>query len=340
MSLIEALGATVLMYVIIYAILSLGLNLQYGTTGIVNFTYYTFVAIGAYFAGVTAMGAPPPGSGEAYILGWSLPFPIPLIIGGLMAGVAGGLLALIAFRRLRSDYLAIVTLSAGTVVFDIVNNATNLFNGSDGIYGVPAPWVQTFGLPPQDSYLVLIPIGLVVLAICWLIVHLIDGSPYGRTLRAIRDNRDVAEAFGKNAFRHQMGAMILGCVFAGLGGALTVEFVGALDPGGWTTVETFIVWAAVILGGAGSNIGVVLGALIVQGVIIQGTLFLPAFGGEALVPALRNIAIGVLVIVVMYFRPQGLIPERRHRYDRLFGRPGGMAPPTPPTQPGDGEAVS
>lgn len=321
MNAIVQLLATGLMYVVIYAILSLGLNLQFGFAGIVNFTYYTFVAAGAYLAGVTAMGPPNPTSGETYILGWSLPFPLPLIVGVVAAAMLGGVLAMIAFRRLRSDYLAIVTLCAGTVAFDIANNTGTLFNGPDGIYGVTTPFLTALHLAPQQSYLVLVPIGLICLVICWLVMAAIDRSPYGRTLRAIRDNPDVAEAFGKDTFRYRLGAMVLGCAFAGLGGALTVFFVGAMNPSGWTTVETFIVWTAVILGGAGNNLGVLLGAVLVQGVIIQGTLYLPTMGNQELLPALRNIAIGTLVILVLYFRPRGLLPERRHFYDVLARRP-------------------
>lgn len=315
-----ALIASVLMYVVIYAILSLGLNLQYGFTGVVNFTYYTFVAIGAYFAGVTAIGRPLDGSGESYILGLALPFPVPILIGAIVAAALGGALALVVFRRLRSDYLAIVTLTAGTVAFDVVNNTNSLFNGSNGIYGVSAPLSSALGVPLQDSYLVMLPLGLVLLGICWLVAHYIRNSPYGRILRAVRDNRDVSEAFGHSALRHQITMMLLGCLFAGIGGALTIEFVGALSPSGWETVETFIVWAAVIVGGSGNNLGTIVGALIVQGIIIQGTLYLPSFGSQELVPAIRNIAIGVLVILVLYFRPQGLFPEKRRLYDDSYSR--------------------
>lgn len=301
------------MYVVIYAILSIGLNLQYGVTGIVNFTYYSFVAIGAYVAGVTSMGPAPSGSGETYVLGWTLPFPVPIVAAAIIAGGGGGLLALTVFRRLRSDYLAITTLCAGTVAFDIVTNSTGLFNGPNGIYGVSTPLASTFGVPPQNDYFVLIPIGLVLLGIVWWVAHCIDLSPYGRTLRAVRESRNAAEAFGKPTLRLQLGVMVLGCAIAGIGGALTVEFVGAFNPSAFETVETFIIYAAVILGGPGSNLGVMLGAVLVQGVIIQGSLYLPAIGAESLVPAVRNMVIGAMVIFVLYFRPTGLIAEKRPR---------------------------
>jgi branched-chain amino acid transport system permease protein len=311
MSTLLPIFATAFMYVIIYAILSIGLNLQYGVTGIVNFTYYTFVAIGAYVAGVLTLGKPPAGSGETYILGLNLPFPIPIVLAALVAGLFGGLLALTVFRRLRSDYLAITTLCAGTVAFDIVTNSTGLFNGPNGIYGVPTPLASTFGVPPQNTYMVLIPIGLVILALVWWVAHCIDLSPYGRTLRAIREGRDAAAAFGKNTLRLQLGVMILGCAIAGIGGALTVEFVGAFNPSAFETVETFVVYAAVILGGPGNNLGVILGAVLVQGVIIQGSLYLPTIGAESLVPAIRNMVIGGMVILVLYFRPRGMVGETR-----------------------------
>lgn len=330
-TLLPTLG-TVLMYVIIYAILSLGLNVQYGVTGIVNFTYYSFVAVGAYVAGVTSMGPSPAGSGETYILGWTLPFPVPIVFAAVIAGLLGGLLAVTVFRRLRSDYLAITTLCAGTVAFDIVTNATGLFNGPNGIYGVSTPLASQLGVPPQNDYLVLIPIGLVILGIVWWVAHCIDRSPYGRTLRAIRDGRDAAEAFGKPTLRLQLGVMVLGCAIAGIGGALTVEFVGAFNPSAFETVETFIIYAAVILGGPGNNLGVMLGAVLIQGVIIQGSLYLPTIGSETLVPAVRNIVIGGMVILVLYFRPSGLIPERRPRLGFRRGLAARTAPPSDPIE--------
>ncbi|MHB8393933.1 MAG: branched-chain amino acid ABC transporter permease [Candidatus Dormibacteria bacterium] len=313
MNAVVALLAAALMYVIIYAILSIGLNLQYGVTGVVNFTYYSFVAIGAFIAGVTSLGHPPAGSGETYILAWTLPFPIPIVAAAIAAGFFGGLLALTAFRRLRSDYLAITTLCAGTVAFDIVNNTTGLFNGPNGIYGVATPLASRLNVPPQNDFLIMIPIGLVLLAAVWWLAHCIDLSPYGRSLRAVRESRDAAEAFGKDTFRLQLKVMVLGCVIAGIGGALTVEFVGAFNPSAFETVETFVVFSAVILGGPGNNLGVVLGAVLVQGVIIQGSLYLPAFANQELVPAIRNSVIGLMVILVLYFRPQGLVPETRPR---------------------------
>jgi branched-chain amino acid transport system permease protein len=336
-SVVITFGSSVIMYVIVYMILTLGLNLQYGFTGIVNFTYYTFVAVGAYIAGVTALGRPQPGTGELYILGANLPFPIPILLAGLAAGALGGALALVVFRRLRSDYLAIVTLAAGTVALDVATNSNSIFGGSNGIFGIPTPLAGVLGVPLQNSYMVMIPIGLVVLAICWWISHSIRNSPYGRILRSIRDNPDVAEAFGHRVLRHQLVMMLVGCFMAGVGGALTIEFVSAMSPSGWQAVETFIVWAAVIVGGSGNNLGAALGALIMQGVIIQGTLFLPSFGNQELVPAIRALAIGLLVILVLYFRPQGLIPEKRRFYDHLLpGRRGEARPEAIPTPPEGG----
>lgn len=327
--------ATGFMYVVIYAILSLGLNLQYGVTGIVNFTYYSFVAVGAYVAGVTSVGPAPSGSGETYILGWTLPFPIPIVLSALMAGVLGGLLAVTVFRRLRSDYLAITTLCAGTVAFDIVTNDTGLFNGPNGIYGISTPLASQFNVPPQNNYLVLIPIGLVLLAIVWWVAHCIDRSPYGRTLRAIRDGRDAAEAFGKPTLRLQLGVMVLGCAIAGIGGALTVEFVGAFNPSAFETVETFIVYAAVILGGPGNNVGVMLGAVLIQGIIIQGSLYLPTIGAETLVPAIRNGVIGAMVILILYFRRSGVVPEQRPRLGLPRRARAGASATLPPAEAPD-----
>src|SRR5487761_1242792 len=130
---------TLVFFFFLYSILNWGLNLQFGRTGILNFAYIAFVAVGAYFTGVLSLGQPIPGSGQSYILGSTLPFPVPLLIGGFAAPALGLFIGLIGFRRLRSDYLAIVMISLSIVLYDVVTNYVPLFDGADGLNGVPEP---------------------------------------------------------------------------------------------------------------------------------------------------------------------------------------------------------
>ncbi|MCL6452084.1 MAG: branched-chain amino acid ABC transporter permease [Alicyclobacillus sp.] len=299
-------------YFCIYCIYCWGINLQFGVAGILNFTFITFVAVGAYFAGVTALGAPDGGLSGQYILGWHLPFPIPPVLGGIAAAILAVLVGIVGLRRLRSDYLAIVTVSVGQIAWFIAGNNVHLFNGWDGISQVPQPWNSVFHLSFTNYGWVFLVICIVLAIIGYIVSQALYRSPYGRVLRAIRDDEDVAAALGKNVFAYKMSAFIIGSVFAGIGGALTVEFVGAFNPSGWTTPETFIIWAAMLIGGQGNNKGMILGAFVVPVVFNEITRFLPNIPGHPqLIDSFRGMAIGLLLILAVRFRPSGLLPERK-----------------------------
>lgn len=307
--------ANLAVYFLIYCLLTMGLNISFGLTGILDFAFITFMAIGAYFAGVTALGVATPDSQMTYILGLNLPFPLPLIAGAVAAGLLGAIIGLLAMRRLRSDYLAIVLVATWSISWNLISNLTGLFNGTTGILNVPQPLSTNFGTDPNSYVFVFIPIAAVVVATLLVVGYCIERSPFGRTLRAIRSDPDVAAAFGKHTLRLRMTAMILGATYAGTAGALTILFIGAMNPSAWAIVETVIVFSALLLGGRGNVFGAILGALLVRIVIIEGTGLLPQIPDHPeMVGALRNIAIGVLLILVLYFRPQGILPERRRRY--------------------------
>jgi branched-chain amino acid transport system permease protein len=315
--------SALLVYFFVYNILTWGLNIQFGYTGILNFAFIIFMAIGAYITGVTSMGPPSPDSGQTYVLGSSLPFPLPLLAGGIVAALFGVLVGFIALKRLRSDYMAIVTVAVGAITYDFIGNFHPLFNGWDGIGGVPAPLSDTLNLDFASYQWFFVALTGIIMLILWWVAHRIYHSPFGRTLRSIREDIDVSEAFGKNTFRYRMIAMVIGCFYAGIAGGLLIEFASAFNPSGWTAGETFVVWAALLIGGWGNNWGAVLGALLVPVLFQEVTRFLPQFGGADLIPALRNIIVGALLIIVLWFRPQGLIPERKARFLEL-----------PLTQPG------
>jgi branched-chain amino acid transport system permease protein len=297
----------------IYIILGIGLNIQFGYAGILDFAYIMFMAGGAYIAGVLALGATTANLNQEYILGLTLPFPVPLLAGAVVAGVMGCFVGLVALRRLRSDFLAIVTVAIASIAWDFVGNDNHLFNGWDGLAGVPLPLNDVLNLDPNTYTIVFAAMSGVLATVLWLVANRLYASPLGRTLRGIREDLEVAEAFGKNTFRFRMVAMIIGCVYAGVAGALTIEFVGGLNPQGWTVIETFVVYVAVLMGGRGNNLGAVLGALLVPVIIIEGTRFLPVslLGSSGLLASSRNVFIGLLLIAVLWFRPQGLLPERK-----------------------------
>lgn len=310
---------TLAVFFFINNILVWGLNIQFGYAGILNFAYIVFVAIGAYVAGTFALPRPDVYSGQTYFFGYSLPFPIPLLAGGLVASAFGVLVGFIALKRLRSDYMAIVTVAVAGITYDIIGNYFPLFNGQDGLAGVPAPYqtylAKNFGLNYNEYQFFFLGLAGVVMLIMWFFANRIYNSPFGRTLRSIREDMDVSDAFGKNTFFYRMAAMAIGCFYAGVGGALTIEFISAFNPSGWTTGETFILFAALIIGGRANNWGALLGALLVPVLFQEATRFLPqSMSNPELVPALRNIIVGSLLILTLWFRPQGIIPERKARF--------------------------
>ena len=306
---------TLVTFWILFNIQAWGLNIQFGYTGILNFAFIVFLAIGAYVTGVLSLPPANGISGQTYILGLNWPFPLTLIAGGLAAAVVGVLVGFIALKRLRSDYMAIVTVAVGAIAYDFIGNTTKLFNGWDGLGGVPSPLQTRFNIDYNTYQFVFILLAGVVMAILWWLANRIYKSPFGRTLRSIREDLDVSEAFGKNTFKYRMIAMAIGCFYAGIAGGLLIEYVSAINPSGWTAGETFVIWTALLVGGTGNNLGAVLGALLVPVFFQEVTRFLPqSISRPDLIPALRNIIVGALLIVVLWFRPQGLLPERKAKF--------------------------
>ena len=302
-----------------YFILAMGLNIQFGETGILNFAYIGFVAIGAYVTGAVSMPNAA-GSGQQYILGLGLPFPFSLLIGGLAASFFAVIVALITLRRLRTDYLAIVLISLSLVLYDVINNYVPLFNGADGLYNVPQPMAGAFKLT-TNSFVPFFAIvtGLVSL-ILWFVMSRITRSPLGRTFRAIRDDPGVAAALGKGVFRYQLTSMLIGSFYAGVGGGLIIQFGGSFNPSAWLPGETFVVFAVIIVGGLGNNIGMIVGALVVETLLIHLPAFLPDIPGHpGLIQYVDTMVIGILLMVMLWFRPQGLVPERLRRSPELPG---------------------
>lgn len=309
---------TLVVFFCLNSIMNWGLNIQFGNTGILNFAFYVFVAIGAYVAGVTALPPATAFAGQTYIAGFAWAWPLPLLAGGVVAALYGLLVGFIALKRLRSDYMAIVTVAVAGITYDIIGNDFSLFNGWDGLANVPAPLQQTltanFGLGYYDYQYFFMAVTIVFTIALGYLASRLYNSPFGRTLRSIREDMDVSEAFGKDTYRYRMIAMAIGCFYAGVAGALLMEYVSALNPSGWTTGETFILFAALIIGGKSNNWGAALGALLVPVIFQEATRYLPQIGNADFIPAMRNVIVGGLLILTLWFRPQGLIPERKAKF--------------------------
>ncbi len=301
----------------IYSIITLGLNIQWGFAGILNFGVYAFVAIGAYSYGLFTLGKPIPGAGQTYILGIHAPF----VVGLLAAAVAGGLVAWIlgavALRRLRSDYLAITTIAFSQILWLVAGNETWLVNGWDGISGIPQPFNGVLKLSFNDYNFFFLGLSLVMLALVLWLAQAVLRAPFGRILRGVREDELVVESFGRNTASLKLRAFVTGAVLSSIGGALLAAYVGAFNPSAFLVGETFFVWAALLIGGSGNNWGAILGAILVPVVFTEGTRFLPNIpSNPQLIEAFRYIIIGLLLILTLKFRPQGIIPERPDRFHR------------------------
>lgn len=327
--------STVLIYLGVDVMACWGLNLQFGVAGLVNFAYIVFQAAGAYTAAVLTLGPAQPAI-QQYVGGAHLPFPLPILAAGVVGALLSLIVGVIGMRRLRSDYEAMVMLVVSLIATTVVSNRVGLVNGSDGLELVPKPLAGVLNLSPIAYQWVFVAITAVVCLVVYFFVHRITGAPLGRTLRAVRDNERAAAALGKNVASLRMTAFVIGGAIAGVSGAVLVEFISAWSPGAWLYPETFVYFTAVIVGGVGNNFGAFLGALLVPVAFLEATRFVPAFGAPGLVDALQWIIVGLLALAFLWFRPRGVVPERRRRFPRPADR--GPAVASPSREPADAEA--
>jgi branched-chain amino acid transport system permease protein len=313
-----------LIYAGVDIIACLGLSQQFGIAGVTNFGFIIFQAAGAYTAAVLSLPRDTANGGfQAYLGGLNLPFPIPW----LGAAVVGALLAVpftfLVGRRLRGDFAAVGLLVTAVMANLLVTNYRPFLNGDAGLSLVPAPLQSHYNPQSYGYQWVYAAVTLVLAAGTYLLLRRITEAPYGRSLRAMRDNDAVADSIGKNLLSLRAAMLILGGALAGLSGAILVGFINLWAPSAWGYAETIVLFAAVIIGGAGNHRGAILGAILVPVAFEEATRFLPQFGPPGLIQDLQWVAIGLLIVVFLWLRPQGILPERRRLV--TAGRPAGAA---------------
>ena len=290
---------------LINAVICLGLNLQWGFAGLFNVGVAGFVAVGAY---VSALLTAAPAAGR--IGGWMLPIPLGWAAAMLAAGLVAALVGAITLR-LRADYLAITTFGVAVLIQLIVLNAEHLTGGPFGIAFIPRPFGDLAG---NNLVFSAANFGVVaaVTAIAFVLLQRLTHSPWGRVLRALREDETAAVALGKSARRFRIEAFVIGAAFMGLAGAMQGQFFGFIAPDNYLPTLTFQVWVMLVLGGSGNNLGAVVGAIVVWGIWTgTGSAFaalLPA-DFQARAASLRVVAIGVLLALVLVVRPRGLLGE-------------------------------
>ncbi|MGE5133501.1 MAG: branched-chain amino acid ABC transporter permease [Gemmatimonadota bacterium] len=289
-----------------------GLDLQFGLAGINNFAYIVFQAAGGYAAALFALKpAGAYGNFETYLGGWHLPFPLPLLGAGVIGGVLAVPIGLIAMRRLRADYQAMAMLVLSLIATALADAQTGLVNGPTGLALIPQPLAGLFGVSSFAYNWVFLGLTAVCCAVAWWVTRGIARSPFGRLLRAVRDSESAVAALGRSPDALRMTVLVAGGALAGLSGGLLVEYTTAWGPSSWLYPETFLFFTALIVGGKGNLAGGALGALLVPIGIVEATRFLPAFGRPGLIDSLDWVVIGAILLVFLWFRPNGLLPERR-----------------------------
>jgi branched-chain amino acid transport system permease protein len=305
---------------IVFAILALGFNLQWGYTGLFNAGIAGFFLIGAYVAAmaVTSHADSLPiviGGVTVYPGHWGgfgLPFAVALLLAMLASGGVAALVA-IPTLRLRADYLAIATIAFAEIVRILAINLETVTGGTIGIILIPRP----VEYDPPDPFLnavTIVGIGAVILLVLLVVLQFMSESPWGRVLRATRDDEEATMALGKNTFRYKLQAFALGGAFMGLAGALFAVTLVYLEPAlSFAPAVTFSVWVMVIVGGAGNNRGAIVGAFLIYGLewaSVQLKDFAPVEVRDTIF-FIRFMIIGALLILLVLFRPEGLLREKR-----------------------------
>jgi branched-chain amino acid transport system permease protein len=303
---------TILTEACIFAIMALGLNVVWGMSGDFDLGYYGYVALSTYLTIVLTVGKPLPP--VKYILGYHLPYLLAVLIAVLITVAVATVVGLVALRGLRAIYFALTTLGAVSVLYVLVQTYTPLFNGFNGVAGLVDPMGNSLGISYQNYRYFLLGLSATVLALVAVLTSRLSGSPFGRLLRAVRDDEDAVAAFGRSVYKTKLKAYLLGAILAAVAGGLFAAFLGAFNPSAWAPAEVLTLYAGVLVGGRGNVKGVILGIFVVYIGFLELTRNLPEISGHPeFAPALRQVLVGLLIILFLRFRPQGLIPERLNR---------------------------
>jgi ABC-type branched-subunit amino acid transport system permease subunit len=309
----------------IYTIFALGLMVQFGIAGLPNFGNGAFMAISAYTMAIT-------------VIKLGLPMPVAAILGVLAAVIFGAILALPTLR-LRADYLAISTIAAGEIVRYLALNLQDLTGGAAGTVNIEGPgiaadyngaWVRfivwlrgglqhILGFRPSSDLamaVVIWPVALILVVAVWYMVK----SPWGRTLRAIREDEEAASALGKAVFSYKIQAFLIGAAIAGVSGLFFAWEVSTFTPEDFMPILTFYAFVVVLVGGKTNILAIPVGAILFS-VTYAGTRFLD-FWPLSIVDSsdrafLRQILVGLALVVLVIFRPQGIFGNKREdAFDR------------------------
>jgi len=283
----------ILILIGIYVILSLSLNLIAGYTGILSIAHAAFYGVGAYVAALMALKL-------------GTPFLANVICAIILSGLLGALVG-IPSLRIRDDYFVIATFAFQVITFSVLNNWVSFTSGPMGLPGIPQP--RIFGLQVSSHWQFLVLVGICAILV-FLAARRIVESPFGRVLKAIREDEVFALAAGKNVAAYKVLVFVIGAAMASVAGALYATYITFIDPTSFTVMESIFIISIVIIGGAGNLWGSVLGAAVL--VILPEAL---RFVGlpSSVAANVRQIIYGALLVAFMMWRPQGFIGEYTFR---------------------------
>jgi len=314
----SSLEAMVTKNAVVFALAAIGLNIHYGYTGLLNFGQAGFMAAGAYGTGIA-------------ITQWSWPI-VPAAGFGIVLSVVLALLLGLPTLRLRADYLAIVTIAAAEIIRRVVKSTEyrGVTGGSGGLNGIGRGFYDNnpidsgldlgiVSFSPRELWFMVI--GWTIVVLCMFLTYLLVRSPWGRVLKAIREDEDAVRSLGKNVTWYKMQSLILGGVFGALGGIMLTLEQQSVQPDQFFTPTTFYAFTALILGGAGRVFGPVVGAMLFWGIMQFTSVFLRQAIRNDLIPEsvmdgvqagqVPLILAGLLLAALMIFRQQGLFGNKR-----------------------------
>ena len=284
----------------IYGLLAMSLNFQVGFTGLINFGQVAFFCIGAYTSSLLVVKA-------------GAPVVVAFLSGMALSGIFGYIMS-IPTKSLKSDYWAIATLASAEIIRLIALNEAWLTAGPFGVMGIPQILKDYISKDAYPVFYLLFVIACIV--VVYFFLGMLANSPFGRNLKAIRDEEELCLSLGKDTQKLKLQAMIVAGAVGGLAGALFAFYITFISPENFQPIETFLMWAMIIVGGRGNFMGAIVGAVVIQ-LFNVSTRFLGNYVplGSDSMAALRMTIIGVLIIVFLLFRPEGLIKEKKKVYD-------------------------
>jgi branched-chain amino acid transport system permease protein len=297
----------------IYALLALGLQLNVGFTGITNFGQAGFMAIGAYTMAILTV--------DTGISFW-LTLPI-----SMLTAMAFGVLVGLPSLRLRADYFAIATIASAELVRIVAQNAQSLTGGNQGFFcnddqtkcfddtwvfhtsKTITGWLQNLGWSDPDSLAPLLVVTVFFVLVVTVALRYTQGTPWGRVLRAIREDEDAARALGKNAFSYKLQSLAISAGIAAIGGWLLAIDLATIHPTDFEPLVTFFAYSVLILGGLANYWGVIVGSVLLW-TVLEGTRFVEIFQDDNKTASLRFAIVGLVMILLMAFRPQGMFGKK------------------------------